>query len=82
MEKKGKERKKLSLEEARAYFSGESPKPKKYSHYPKAKRPKMNKENVERRIQQLERRIMEGDLSAEEEKKILKEIGHLEARTH
>ena len=73
--------KKLTLEEARQMFSGGSPKPKKQYQRSKTNKPNFTHEKIDRRIQHLERRIMEGDLSSEEETQILKEIGQLEAKS-
>ena len=75
-------RKKLSLEEARALFSGPEKKSPKSSYRSKAKKPRMNMntQSVGRRIEMLERKIMEGDLSNEEEAQIMKEIGNLERK--
>lgn len=73
--------KKLSLEEARALFSDNSAprrKPRKSNKY---KNYSGHDPKVDQRISQLERQIMEGNLSEKEEQRILKEIGKLENQT-
>jgi uncharacterized coiled-coil DUF342 family protein len=76
--------KKLSLEEARALFSDDS-EPKKRKRQRKSKKrsyksSSRNQSHLKNRIKHLERRIMEGDLSKQEEEQILQEIGKLERR--
>ncbi|MHA1719625.1 MAG: hypothetical protein ACTSWX_04545 [Promethearchaeota archaeon] len=80
-------KKKLSLEEARALFSDKSEQPKKKRKYSNKKSFKpyqnsylLNKEKIQKRIEQLERKIMEGNLEDEEEQKILNEIDKLEKK--
>lgn len=83
------QRKKLSLEEARAMFndspkksgqrrkSGKENRAKK--NYSKEKNLSSNQiAQIEKRITMLERRVMEGTLDPEEEQKILREIEYLE----
>ncbi len=80
-------RKKLSLEEARALFSDKTQKSRKR---PSQGRPSRNQRDRpqnysnqdparrDKRIAMLERRVMEGNLTTDEEQKILKEIEQLE----
>ncbi|MHA1521962.1 MAG: hypothetical protein ACTSRK_17435 [Promethearchaeota archaeon] len=72
-------RKKLSLEEARALFND---KPQQSRRRPTQGRTPRNQRNraqdSEKRIAMLERRVMEGNLTPEEEQKILNEIDKLE----
>lgn len=74
--------KKLSLDEARALFSGKSRSPAPPSKRKRtASHPRSNSQ-ISQRITQLERKIMEGNLSDEEETRILQEIGRLEKKLH
>ncbi|MHA2001035.1 MAG: hypothetical protein ACTSVU_02965 [Promethearchaeota archaeon] len=80
-------RKKLSLDEARALFikspnksqSG-SKRKRPSSSYNKGKNYSLDKDHIKIKISQLERRVMEGNLSAEEEKEVLDQIGKLEEK--
>lgn len=80
-------RKKLSLEEARALFNdspSKSPRNNSRKRPHQQNKPRSNRApprdlaQIENRISMLERRVMEGDLSADEEAKILSEIERLE----
>lgn len=75
-------KKKLSLEEARALFLDKSElKKRKYSKKSSKSYKKsypVNKDQVKKRIEQLERKIMEGNLEEKEETRILNEIEKLE----
>ena len=78
-------KKKLSLEEARALFSDKSERPKRNNTYSKKKTSYSNKKSysldkvkTQKRIEQLERKVMEGTLTSQEEQKILNEIEKLE----
>ena len=78
-------KKKLSLEEARALFSDKSEQPKRNRKYSKKKTSyshkksySFNKDQIHKRIEQLERKVMEGNLEEKEEVKILNEIEKLE----
>jgi uncharacterized coiled-coil DUF342 family protein len=78
-------KKKLSLEEARALFSDKTEPKKRRSNYPKKKSNYSNKKSysidkgmTRKRIEQLERKVMEGNLVEKEEQKILNEIEKLE----
>ena len=85
--------KKLSLEEARAMFSANdqpshksrknsgSGRSSRSSHSSKPYRSKSsgkNRDQISQRITMLERKVMEGDLSTEEEQRVLEEIDRLE----
>ena len=83
-------KKKLSLEEFRSQLgiSNGSPNPQQKQRKPnfqqskKRKNPRkpsgLPKAQIEKRISQLERKMMEGDLNEAEEKKVLAEIDRLE----
>ena len=78
-------KKKLSLEEARALFSDKTERPKKSSKYPKKKANNsvkksysLDKIKTQKRIEHLERKVMEGNLEEKDEQKILNEIEKLE----
>ena len=78
-------KKKLSLEEARALFSDKTEQPKRNRNYSKKKSSysskksySINKDQIQKRIDMLERKIMEGNLEEKEELKILNEIEKLE----
>jgi len=80
-------RKKLSLDEARALFTKSPNKSQSGSRrkrptpsYNKGKNYSFDKEQIKTKISQLERRVMEGNLSADEEKEVLKQIGKLEKK--
>jgi len=85
-------RKKLSLDEARAMFtdgpvvaspSKNAPTPTKGkpTHKPHRK-PSVNAAQIQQKIAQLGRKVMEGNLTPEEEKKVLAEIEYLEKKIH
>lgn len=74
--------KKLSLEEARALFSDSSAPHKKKPKKDKYKNHSGHDPKTDLRITQLERKIMEGDLSDEEEQRVLKEIEKLESQSY
>ena len=65
--------KKMSLEEARKHFQVDPPK-KKFEKKP----PKMSKISIKKKIENLEKELMFGDLTQEKEEAIMKEIGSLE----
>ena len=78
-------KKKLSLEEARALFSDKTEPKKRRSNYQKKKTSYSHKKSysfdkgmTRKRIEQLERKVMEGNLEEKEEQKILNEIEKLE----
>jgi len=78
-------KKKLSLEEARALFSDKTERKKRNSNYSKKKTSNsykksysVDKDKTQKRIEQLERKVMEGTLEEKEEQKILNEIEKLE----
>ncbi|MHA1674817.1 MAG: hypothetical protein ACTSYI_14475 [Promethearchaeota archaeon] len=80
-------RKKLSLEEARALFNDKPEKSKRRPHQGRSPRNQRSRpQNYsnqdparrDKRIAMLERRVMEGNLTTDEEQKILNEIEQLE----
>ena len=85
-------RKKLSLDEARVLFAdpadkrkpqrnnSRSPRSSRPSRSPRSSQsyPPRDQAQIKKRISMLERRVMEGSLSNEEEEQVLKQIDQLE----
>ena len=74
--------KKLSLEEARNLFSDKTPSRSKPARQNRKRAAPQGDRYVSQKISQLERKIMEGDLSPDEEKKVMQEIEQLEKKMH
>ena len=81
-------RKKLSLEEARALFTPQSPSPVKSqkkdlrssqtSRITSKSRTSISKDQIKKQLERLEQRFLDENLSGEEEQKLLREIEQLE----